>query len=82
MVKDNNIFSTTDTELAAWLMSNGVILNKVIHKNGLPSIMLFENPNQIVTQLSVQFYAWDGDAQVARSMFKSYKKLLRKIKGV
>lgn len=78
---DQTTFSTTDTELAAWLLCNGIPLIKVTRNGNLPSVITFESRGQLIEHLSNQFYAWNGDAATARQMFKSYKQLLKEIKG-
>ena len=78
---ENHTYSTADTELAAWLLCSGIELLEVIRNDGYPSVMIFSDPNQLTQQLSIQFYAYEGEVEIARRMFKSYKLLLRRIKG-
>jgi len=74
----SNVYSTTDTALAAWLYSQGFELTDVDSSN-FPSVFYFENSNPKLQQTVHDFQCGKAEGNVI-VFFRAYKKLLSMIK--
>ncbi len=73
-------FSTSDTELAAWLLYNGCEFIEVHAISQYEKLIVLNCPNNNLSQLLADFAASEGEAAVARGMYKKYRELIRLIR--
>ena len=74
-----NLYSTTDTALAAWLYSQGLELADV-DSSEFPSVFYFKNSDPKLQQIVRDFQCGKAEGNII-VFFRAYKKLLGKIKA-
>ena len=78
---EDSTFTTTDTELASYLLIKGIELLEIIPSYKTHTFV-FANHDETTKKLVIEFNTEQGDAQVTRRFFRTYRGLLRQIKGI
>ena len=74
---NGNRFTTTDISLAAYLLSQGIVLIDV-ETDIFPSKFIFQNDNPQISDFARDFHAGIARGNIL-DFYKSYRELLRKV---
>lgn len=80
MKNSSQQFSTSDTELAAWLLYSGCEFVEVHTISQYEKLIVLNCPNSSLSQLLADFAASEGEAAIARGMYKKYRELIKLIR--
>ncbi len=79
-IPQTQIYPTTNSELAAWLILCGCEVASVERINPHTSLINLKYPDGQLQEWLRQFENYDGNARIARDMFKAHRGLLKIIK--
>lgn len=75
-----NAFSTSDTALAAWLISQGYELLELDNSKPNSVAFLFVDDSEALTAAIKMFQTAQGEAGIVIAFYRAYKRLLVRIK--
>lgn len=79
MAEESPEYTTTNTELASYLIIKGIELLEIIPSQ-TSHTFVFANHNDATKLLVLEFNTEQGDAQITRRFYRTYRDLLRQIK--
>ena len=74
---DGNIYRTSDTAIAAYLISNGYDYPEVEFENGYRAYFVFNDPKP---DLEAMLRRWDTQQAAENKFHNAYQSLIRRVK--